>query len=80
MGVVEDCCNFSVFSNGFIYERCKAASKLKLSFPSLTILSSRFLYTRCHKSDYGCFFGGEENHYSFVVEINFTGNKIWSFI
>ena len=41
-----------------IYAWCKAALKLKLSFPSLTILSSRFYYVRCHKSDYGCFLGG----------------------
>ena len=41
MRVVEDCCNFFEFSHVYIYARCKAALKLKLSFPSLTILSSR---------------------------------------
>ena len=46
MGVVEDCCNFFMFSHGFIYAQCKAAMKLKLSFPSLTILSSRFFFIR----------------------------------
>ena len=46
MGVVEDCCNFFRFSHGFIYVQCKAATKLKLSFPSLTILSSRFFFIR----------------------------------
>ena len=41
-GLLKTAVIFFMFSHGFIYAQCKAASKLKLSFASLTILSSRF--------------------------------------